>query len=164
MGKILAVFDCMIFLQAAINEKSPAAELFRRVEKEILQLFVSRETLSEIRNVLSRPVIVSKNPHLTEKYVEIFLNRVLVKAVLIKSVPPKFKYPRDPKDEKYINLAIAAEADYIVSRDQDLLDLMTDVSVVGKEFRQKSRPLKIVEPLELLRILAARDASDREKR
>ena len=71
--------------------------------------------------------------------VEKFLKRVLKKAVFIKIVPAGFKYSRDPKDEKYINLAIEVEADYVISRDKDLLDLMTDISVKGKEFRQKSR-------------------------
>ena len=31
---LTAVFDCMIYLQAAIIEKSPAAEIFRQVENE----------------------------------------------------------------------------------------------------------------------------------
>ena len=111
----------------------------------------------EIRDVPARPKIPAKNTHLTDDYVRLFISRVLQKAVRIKTVPPKFKYSRDPKDEKYINLAIAAEADYLVSRDRDLLDLMTDVSIEGKEFRQKSRPLKIVEPIDFLNILAEKD-------
>ena len=117
-------------------------------------LFVSKETVSEVRDVLTRPKVLAKNPHLTEVYIENFLERVLNKAVSVKTVPPKFKYSRDPKDEKYINLAIEAKTDFIISRDKDLLDLMTDVPIEGKEFRQKSRPLKIVEPIEFLKIIA----------
>lgn len=154
MEKIRAIFDCMIFLQAAINEKSPAAELFRQVEKGTILLFISKEILLEIRDVLSRPKVRDKNPHLTDNYVKLFIGGVLQKAIRIKTIPPRFNYSRDPKDEKYINLAIEAEADYIVSRDKDLLDLISDISVTGKEFRQKSRPLKIVEPIEFLQILA----------
>ena len=122
-------------------------------------LILSQETLDEIVNVLNRAPLRAKYLQITDEAVEIFLKRVLKKAVLIKTVSKKFKYPRDSKDEKYIDLAIETEADYIVSRDKDLLDLMTDISVVGKEFRQKSRPLKIVEPLEFLRILEEKDLS-----
>jgi uncharacterized protein len=157
--KLSAVFDCMIFLQAAINEKSPAAELFRQVEKENVLLFVSDEILAEIRDVLTRAKVLAKNPHLTVEYVEAFLSRVLKKAVFIKNAPPIFNYSRDPKDEKYIDLAIAVEANYLVSRDKDLLDLMTDASVEGKQFRQRSRPLKIVEPIEFLQISTNEDLS-----
>jgi predicted nucleic acid-binding protein len=66
-------------------------------------------------------------------------------------------YPRDPKDEKYVNLAIVAEADYIVSRDHDLLDLMTDFADEAKEFRQRYRPLKVIEPTEFLQIIETRE-------
>jgi len=148
-----AVFDCMIYLQAAISEKSPAAELFRQVERGSVLLFVSNETLSEIRDVLTRPKALIKYPHLTVEYVEIFLSRVLSKANLLNKIPKHFQYPRDPKDEKYINLAIEAEANYIVSRDNDLLDLMTGIDAESKEFRQRFRFLKVIAPGEFLRII-----------
>jgi putative PIN family toxin of toxin-antitoxin system len=151
---LTAVFDCMIYLQAAINEKSPAAEIFRQVENEKLSLFVSDEILEEIRDVFARPKITTKNPHLTQDYIEAFLLKILSKAEFIKNVPPVFQYPRDPKDEKYINLATKVKADYIITRDRDLLDLMTGIDLESKEFRQKSRPLKIVEPIEFLKIIA----------
>ncbi len=54
-------------------------------------------------------------------------------------------------DECYINLAIEAKADYLVSRDRDLLDLMTGHTDVCKDFRRRFRQLKIVEPIEFLR-------------
>ena len=148
-----AVFDCMIYLQAAISEKSPAAELFRQVERGSVLLFVSNETLSEIRDVLTRPKALIKYPHLTVEYVEIFLSRVLSKANLLNKIPKRFQYPRDPKDEKYINPAIEAEANYIVSRDNDLLDLMTGIDAESKEFRQRFRFLKVIAPGEFLRII-----------
>ncbi len=148
-----AVFDCMIYLQAAISEKSPAAELFKQVERGGVLLFVSNETLSEIRDVLTRPKALIKYPHLTVEYVEIFLSRVLSKANLLNKIPKHFQYPRDPKDEKYINLAIEAEANYIVSRDNDLLDLMTGIDAESKEFRQRFRFLKVIAPGEFLRII-----------
>lgn len=159
MEKSKVVFDCMVFLQAVRSNESIAFKLFEYLEANTFILFVSREMLNEVNNVLARPYIRANNPQITDEYVKAFLNRVLKKAVLIKNVPIKFSYSRDPKDEKYINLAIEAEADYLVSRDKDLLDLMTDVSIQGKEFRQKSRPLKIVEPIEFLMIIEENDLS-----
>lgn len=129
-----AVFDCMIYLQAVINEKSPAAELFRQVEKENVLLFVSDEILAEVRDVLTRPKILAKNPHLTVEFVEMFLNRVLNRAKLLGKIPTHFEYSRDPKDEKYINLTVEAKAVFLVSRDNDLLDLMTDIQMRQRTF------------------------------
>ena len=157
MQKLRVIFDCMIFLEALMSEKSIAFKLFEDLEENLFTLYISKESLDEVKNVLKRPFVKAKNPQLTDEFSENFLNRILQKSLLLKIVPHKFKYPRDPKDEKYINLAIEAQADYIVSRDNDLLDLMTDISVVGKEFRQKSRPLKIVEPIEFLKILVEQE-------
>lgn len=157
MRRLRVVFDCMIFLEALVSEKSIAFKLFEYLEDNFFTLYVSKESLDEVKNVLQRPFVKTKNPQITDGYTEKFLNRILQKSLLLNTVPPKFEYPRDPKDEKYINLALEAEADYIVSRDRDLLDLMTDISVVGKEFRQKSRPLKIVEPFEFLKIIEEKD-------
>lgn len=149
-----AIFDCMIYVQGAARTKNPANACFELVESGAVKLFLSRETLVEIEDVLTRPKFRARFRTLTDEMIEAFLDDIKRKAVILKNVPSHFKYSRDPKDEKYINLAIETEADYLVSRDKDLLDLMTDISVEGKEFRQKSRPLKIIEPLEFLKIMA----------
>ena len=85
--------------------------------------------------------------------IEKYLEQLAKKSVFIRSVPKRFTLSRDQDDELYINLAIESEADYIVTRDNDLLDLMTGFDVESKEFRQKTRPLKVVEPLEFLKIV-----------
>lgn len=137
-----------------MSERSIAFKLFEQLEENAFTLFVSNETLDEVNDVLNRPYIRAKNPQITDESIETFLNRVLKKAPLLNKVPRHFEFSRDPKDEKYINLAAEIEANYIVSRDKDLLDLMTDFSVEGKQFRQKFRPLKIVEPIEFLKVVA----------
>ncbi len=76
---------------------------------------------------------------------------------MLNKIPKHFTLSRDPKDEKYINLVVEARAHYIVSRDNDLLDLMTNFDAESKAFRQKFRRLKIVEPVEFLRITAEKD-------
>lgn len=80
-----------------------------------------------------------------------------MQSEFIKIVPPSFKYERDPKDEMIVDLAAVCKADYIVSRDKDLLDLMTNFDAESKEFRQKFRLLKVVAPAEFLKIIAEKD-------
>jgi predicted nucleic acid-binding protein len=56
---------------------------------------------------------------------------------------------RDPKDEPYLNLALATGANHLVTRDKDLLDLMHD-----ETFRAQHPGLQIIDPPALLRDLA----------
>ncbi len=147
------VFDCMIYLQATANENSPAAACLRLVDQNAITLFVSRHILREIADVLSRPRVRQHNPYITDKSLAELLRRLASKAILVRRVPRKFKYTRDPKDEPYLNLALAAKANYLVSRDNDLLDLMTGIDVESKEFRQRSRPLEILDPISFLKVI-----------
>jgi predicted nucleic acid-binding protein len=68
-----AVFDCNIFLQAVTREKSVAAECFRLVERGLVRLYMSKEILSELEDVLNRPEIRSHFQTLTDELVEAFL-------------------------------------------------------------------------------------------
>jgi putative PIN family toxin of toxin-antitoxin system len=146
------IFDCNVLLQAAARERSVAAKCLNLVESGHVQLFVSREVLEEVEDVLNRQEIRAHFPDLSDEIVGAFLKRLQKLSVLVRSVPKKFSYPRDEDDEPYINLAVAAGADFIVTRDRDLLDLMTGHADECKEFRQRFRPLKVIEPLELLRL------------
>src|SRR5262245_32761689 len=115
----------MVFFQATARPTGPAARLFLDfVEAGRLALYVSDAILDEVRDVLSRPRIRAKNPALTDEAVAEFCDRVRHVAQKIDPVPATFALARDPDDEPYLNLAIAAAADYLVTRDKDMLDLM----------------------------------------
>ena len=76
----------------------------------------------------------------------------MILAVSYSDVPVAMFLERDPKDEPYLNLAIATSAVYLTTWDKDLLDL------VGSEgFRQRFAALTILEPPSLLRALEARE-------
>ncbi len=147
------VFDCNVLLQAAAREKSVAAKCLNLAESGIIQICVSREVLAEAEDVLNRPEIRAHFPDLSDEIVGAFLKRLQKHSVLVRPVPKKFSYPRDEDDEPYINLAVAAGADFIISRDRDLLDLMTGHTDECKEFRQRFRSLRVVEPVEFLKLL-----------
>ena len=143
----------MVFLQGLISESGVAVDCFELFENGIVELFVSEEVLAEIQDVIVRPKLQAKYSRLTDVRAEKLIEILRTKATLIKDVPSVFNYRRDPKDEKYINLAAAGGAAYIISRDADLLDLMTGIDETSKNFRQKFRPLKVIEPLEFLKIV-----------
>ena len=118
---------------------------------------MSEAVLAEIEDVLSRPRLRERNPNLTDEKVAYLLELLWEKAEFVEKVPLRFRYSRDPDDEPYLNLAIETEAAFLVSRDNDLLALMTAYTDEAKDFRRRFRRLKIVNPVEFLEIIRSRE-------
>jgi predicted nucleic acid-binding protein len=51
-------------------------------------------------------------------------------------------------------LAAAAKANYLISRDKDLLSLATDRTLIGKQFRQRYPRLRVLNPIAFLAMVA----------
>ena len=102
------VFDCVIYLQGLIKEKGLAVDCLELFERGAVKLLVSDEILEEIADVLTRPKLQARYSLLTKERADKLIEILKEKAKLIEKVPPRFSYPRDPKDEKYIDLAIEA--------------------------------------------------------
>jgi uncharacterized protein len=152
-----AVFDCNILLQAAAFRDGPAGLCLRLVEQGSVALFVSKATLAELTRVFSYEEVQEFAPHLTPRDIESFFRRLEYRATRARTVRHLIEDPRDPTDEKYLDLAVAVDADYLVTRDKDLLSLRTSHSVVAKQIRQRTHPLKILTPVSFLREIEDRD-------
>lgn len=150
------VVDCMVFVQAVANERGPAARILDLLDDGKITLYVSKLILSEARYVLTRPDVRVSLRTITDIAVEALFERLTQSATLIRQVPKRFVYERDPKDEPYINLAVATKADYLVTRDNDLLDLIKWDTEEGREFQRRFRFLKIVTPEIFLTEIGAR--------
>ncbi len=142
------VFDTVVFVQAAANRRGPAARCLERAFADEFDLYMSPETLAELQDVLFRPDMRKGFLRITDEEANDFLTAIDNLVVVIEDVPDLFRYGRDPKDEKYINLALAADAKLLVSRDNDLLDLMNDDA-----FRTTYPALTILDPVDFLRTL-----------
>jgi uncharacterized protein len=156
------VFDCNVFLQAVANDQSAAANALDFLETQKITLFVSEAVLSEVREVLARPKLRKRLPRITDVRVSALLQRLTNMAVLIQNVPEAFKYERDPKDELYLNLAIVAKATHLVSRDRDLLDLMTSATEEARRFHSLCPSLGILEVEEFVREIESRQSAGLE--
>lgn len=120
------------------------------MEQNAITLHVSGAILRELRRTLAYPEIRLKNPRVTDEVVDAFLSRLMFRGAFHRDVPHTFNYPRDPSDEPYIDLAAAVQADFLVTRDKDLLSLATEHSIEAKQFRQRFPFLRIVSPVEFL--------------
>jgi putative PIN family toxin of toxin-antitoxin system len=152
-GRPRVVFDCNVLLQAAARPNGPAATCLRLLDVNRITVYVSRATIRELRAVFEYPTVRRAFPGLTDAHIAVFIDRLLYKAVFVRRVRHVVDYPRARQDEPYIDLAATAKADYLVSRDNDLLSLMTDHSTVCKEFRRRTRPLQVLDPVSFLKVV-----------
>src|SRR5712664_2961350 len=111
----------MIFLQAAVSGRGPAFALLSLAETGRLELLISSAILAEVREVLLRPAVQRKFPLLTTEFVDAYLFRVSRFTTTVKHVSRSIRLDRDPDDEIYLNLAVTGRAQYLVTRDRDLL-------------------------------------------
>ena len=143
---INVVYDCMIFLQAAARPGHVHGTM-RLVRDGRVTLCLSATILEEVRDVLTRPEVRAKFPALQPDHVGVFLNDLLSRARMVQEVPPGFSLPRDKKDEPYIDLAIAAEARYLVTwNDRHLTYLMRKDTPEGLGFCQRFPGICIIDP------------------
>ena len=148
------VLDCNVLVQAISNAAGPGGRCLQLLEQGVIGVYVSRAALKELRLVLNYPSVRQKLPDLNDALIETFTQRLSFRATLVRHVPHVFDYPRAHQDEPYIDLAAAADADYLVSRDRDLLALATDHSILGKQFRQRFPRLLVLNPVAFLKLVA----------
>ena len=96
-----AVFDCMVFLQAAARSSGPAAACLQAGREGKIELVISSEIIAEIRDVLTRPRTIRKFPSLTVEAVDLFVQDIESLAVSVSDVPLAMVLEHDPKDEPY---------------------------------------------------------------
>jgi putative PIN family toxin of toxin-antitoxin system len=147
---IAAVFDCTVFAQALINPNGPSGACLAAAQLNQIDLFVSDYVIQEIREL---PGKLPPRFGVTEERVNALIDDLAKYTELIRSVPKVFSYARDEDDAPYIDLAVAARADCIVSRDNDLLDLMKQETTDGLDFADRFPNLHILNPPALLQRL-----------
>ena len=143
-----AVFDTNIYFQAAVNNKGPASACWEYVEKGIVRVYITESIIAEIEDALSRPKIRRQFPVLTDERIKIVMATYLKYAEHVQNVEKKYRLERDSDDEQFIDLALTVGADFIVSRDKDLLDLRPDSA-----FTSQYPSLRIVNPFEFLQMV-----------
>jgi putative PIN family toxin of toxin-antitoxin system len=154
-SKPVAAFDCMVFLQGAARPRGPAAACLRLAEEGRIRLLISGDVLKEIADVFSRSGVRQRFPVLAEIPLTHRLARWQSVATFVSEIPPTVHLSRDPKDEKYLNLAVAGRADYLVSWDKHLIGLRSDDTPEALHFREAHPDIRIVTPVEFLQAISA---------
>ena len=136
-----AVFDSGVLVSAFLSKKGVSAELLHLAHQEFFQIFLCEEIFEEIRRVLLT------YPHIRDRYfysnrqVAMFCQGLRDATDLVNRLPTIKAVINDLNDDMIVACAVKARADFIVSRDEDLLEL------------KKYKGIKVVSPEEFMEIL-----------
>ena len=114
------VLDSVVFVRALINPHSRSGRLLADYAERYI-LLVSKPTAEEILEVIQRPELKQKFRNLgrvnTRRVIDLVTQAQFVEIGAVPSVV------RDPEDDIIVATAVAGKADFVVSEDNDLLDL-----------------------------------------
>lgn len=116
-----AVIDTNILVRALIKPPSSVGPVLLRLRAGEYGLLYSEATLAELVDVLNRPRIRNKY-HLSGEDIETVARLMLLRGEVVAPTRP-ITACRDPKDDKFLEVAVAGRVDVIVSGDEDLLVL-----------------------------------------
>jgi len=120
-----AVVDTNILVRAVIKPSGTVGPVLLRLRHGDYTLLYAQSLLEELIDVLNRPRIRDKYG-LTDQDIQAVVSLILLRGEAV--APPESEEGRitacrDPKDDKFLEVAVAGRADVIVSGDQDLLVL-----------------------------------------
>ena len=117
-GSTRYVFDTNVLVTALIFEHSRPGQAFRRA-LERGQVLLSLSVVEEVNEVMSRGKF---ERYVTAEEREEFLEALVGRARFFDPAE-QIRVCRDPKDDKFLELAVNGGASYIISVDDDLLAL-----------------------------------------
>jgi len=112
------VFDTNVIVSAVLLPKSKPRKAFD-LATQSATILVSDEVVEELNDVLRR---ADFEKYVTEALRMEFLAALLRDAELVE-ITEHVKECRDPRDDKFLSLAVNGKADCIISGDKDLLEL-----------------------------------------
>lgn len=112
------MFDTNVVVSAFLFPDSYVAKAFEKGLKSGT-IFISEETLEELQEVLLRDKF---DKYLPKPIRQAFVQKFEILVAMI-DITETIIACRDPKDDKFLSLAVSANAEYIVSGDHDLLVL-----------------------------------------
>jgi putative PIN family toxin of toxin-antitoxin system len=126
------LIDTNVLLSAALRDKLPERVVLAVATGDDFRWLVTPEILAEYTDVLRRPRF-----GLDQQTLERWAELLAMRTVNVGSPPIVPDFPRDPKDAPFLAAALAADADFLITGDKDLLqakDLVPTRIVTAAEF------------------------------
>ena len=116
------VIDTQIFVRATLGSLL-AAQILQLFKDDRFELFLSVDTYSEFLEVVYRDKFKKAQDM---DFVDLLISILRDNSIFIETTKNIPLNSRDPKDNKFIELAFSANVDYLVSDDKELLSLAND--------------------------------------
>jgi uncharacterized protein len=122
------ILDTNVLLSALVFGGVPQKVVTHCIDSSDVSIYLSEPIWSEINHKFlgTRVMEIAKKSkrEITKQQIEQFLDVVRDNTACI-SIGQKFDVCRDVKDNMFLDLAFACQADYLISGDKDLLSLET---------------------------------------
>ena len=115
------VVDTNILVRAIIKPDGSVGPVLLHFRRGDYTLLYAQSLLEELIDVLNRPRIRTKY-QLFDDDIQTVVGLILLRGEVVTPRQP-ITVCRDPKDDKFLEVAVEGEADLIVSGDEDLLTL-----------------------------------------
>jgi uncharacterized protein len=138
MSDVRFVLDTNLLVSAALFPRSLARKAFDAVLRTDGLILISEAVLAEITEVFGRSRF---DRYVTAAVRQQFLSELLALVMMVQIVETT-AVCRDPKDDKFLELAVSGQANYILTSDKDLLVL------------HPFRGVKIITPVDFLGVMS----------
>jgi putative PIN family toxin of toxin-antitoxin system len=142
-----AVLDTNVIVSAVLSSSGPPDAILRAWRRGRFQLIISAPLLQELVGVLARPAIRRRAGFSPEESAELVAT-IADTAVVVEPSDEIHVFAEDPDDNRLLEAAVAARADYIVSGDKLVVALAS--------FRDS----QIISPARFLVLLTAEPESE----
>ncbi len=116
-----AVIDTGVFVSALIRKQGTTGDVLRALRDGRFTAIYTTDIMVEIIDVLGRAPFRAKY-HIEPDDITALVNLIRLRGELA-APAQRVTACRDPKDDKFLEAALAVRADCIVSGDADLLDM-----------------------------------------
>jgi putative PIN family toxin of toxin-antitoxin system len=138
------VIDTTVLISAFLRrlQGGVSFDLLQLVEEGSFEFYTSDQILEEVADTLITREHIRRRYQYPDAAVVEFCKDLARLAVIVGEIP-EVHVVRDPDDDMVVACALAADADYLVSRDKDLLSL------------GEYEGIEMIEPEAFLRVLRA---------
>ena len=115
------VIDTSVLIRTTFQQRSPVSRrIYQAIYAQECILVTSPAILAEVKDVLQRDYIIALS-HTTPALRTRYLQELRAISLLVPGTTPIKRTSRDRKDNKFLVCAHEANADYLVTSDEDLL-------------------------------------------